>query len=238
MSTEPNDPPTPVLLLDDRSVIREAATVLLPQYGFEIRAVESAEAFEAALRGDRYAITILDYLLQSNPAKRHAESTPNGFALVPVIRASQPGCQIVIFSDYLEQEMVRRTAQELSVDGMISKGDTWESVAHGLRQVLDPGVVEYVSPSLRQQKGREPTGLGALTPAEMNFLVRFVRRPGTRAEVIRDQALSPGNFDALINSVKRKVGDQLNLAGDARAQGTRLVSNEVLLQWAMERGVE
>lgn len=229
---------TLVLLIDDRSVIREAATVLLAPHGFEVHAVESAEAFEVALRRRNYAIVMVDYLLQSDPTKRRTENTASGLALVPIARQHQPGCRVVVFSDLLEQEMVRRAAHEFGVDGMISKGDTWERVAHGLRQVLDPGVVEYVSPSLRQRLGREPTGIGALTPAEMNFLVKFVRRPGTRADVIRDQSLTPGNFDALINSIKRKASDQMNLANDPRATGTRLISNEVLLQWAMERGVE
>ena len=238
MNVPNTDPPILVLLLDDRSVIREAATALLEPHGFHVDAVESPGAFENNLGRQNYAIAMLDYLLQSDPTKRRTDNTPSGLSLVPMVRERQPGCRIVIFSDLLEQEMVRRAAYEFGVDGMISKGDTWRGVAHGLRQVLDPGVVEYVSPSLRQRRGREPTGIGALTPAEMNFVVKFVRRPGTRAEVIRDQALTPGNFDALINSIKRKANDQMLLAGDPRATDSRLVSNEVLLQWAMERGVE
>jgi CheY-like chemotaxis protein len=229
---------TSVLLIDDRSVIREAATVLLGPHGFDVHAVESVRAFEAALTSRAFPIVMLDYLLQSDLGQRRVEETPNGLSLVAVVRQQQPDTRIVLFSEGLEKEMIRRQAHEFGVDGMITKGDTWAQVAHGLRQVLDPGVVEYVSPSLRQRTGKTLAGIGALTPAEMTFLARFVRHPGTRAEVIRDQGLTAGNFDALINGVKRKANDQLNLGNDPRATGARLISNEVLLQWAMERGVE
>ncbi|NEK60228.1 response regulator [Geodermatophilus sabuli] len=237
--TEPtDDSPTAVLLIDDRSVIREAAEALLRPHGFDVHTVDAVDAFERALTSRTFAIVMIDYLLQSDPVKRRAEGTPNGLSLVTAVRATQPGARIVLFSEGLEQEMVLRQAREAGVDGMITKGDTWERVAHGLRQVLDPGVVEYVSPSLRRPSTPRQTGFGALTPAEVSFLKRFVAHPGTRAQMMADQGLTPGNFDALINSIKRKVTDHMNLSGDPRATGDRLISNEVLLQWAMERGVE
>jgi DNA-binding NarL/FixJ family response regulator len=232
------DQPVPVLLLDDIQTIREAVPLLLAGHGFQVDAVATPEQLTSALKAKTYAIVMLDVMLERDPALRRANATPDGLALISVVRTAQPGVRIVLYSDFLTAHMLQE-AQERQVDGLLSKNEASDRIAHGLRQVLDPGVISYVSPNLRSPSRRRQTAVETLNPAEMDLLRTFARHPGTRKEIIARLHMPQGTFDATIRNIKLKVGGEFSLLDDPRAPSRdELISNEVLLQWAIEQGIE
>ena len=81
-----------VLVADDEPSVRATVRRLLERRGATVTAAADGVEAEAALRSERYGLVILDV---SMPGR-------GGYEIVPIVRATQGGCPVVLMSGYTE----------------------------------------------------------------------------------------------------------------------------------------
>jgi CheY-like chemotaxis protein len=110
-----------VLLVEDRESSRLTLTALLEDEGFEVdAAVSLAEARQRLETGRAYVVVLLDKGLGDG----------DGRALIPLIRAAQPGAKIVLLSG----EPV-----PAEVDAIVAKAESFEVLLEQIERMLDMG---------------------------------------------------------------------------------------------------
>ncbi|GAA1993790.1 response regulator transcription factor [Amycolatopsis minnesotensis] len=192
-----------VVVAEDSTILREGLVELLTLRGHEVvDAVKDAEALQAAVRGHRPDVSIVDIRMPPT-------HTDEGLRAAIALRQETPGCAILLFSQYVETKY----AADLLADraggvGYLLKDrvaevsdflDALRRVAGG-ETVLDPEVVSQLFASTRKTDA-----LGALTAREREVLGLMAEGRSNTA-IAGALFLSPGSVEKYVTSLFGKLG--------------------------------
>ena len=117
-----------VLVVDDNAVNLELATVLLENEGFDVKAVNDAEAALNSLETDRPDIFVIDVQLPGL----------SGIDLLSILRSRQETCEVcaVVVTSYAMEEEKERV-HVAGCDGCFTKPIDTRSFASDVRRIYE-----------------------------------------------------------------------------------------------------
>jgi DNA-binding NarL/FixJ family response regulator len=192
-----------VVIAEDSTILRQGLVELLTMRGHEVAAaVKDGEQLRAAVLAHRPDVSIVDIRMPPT-------HTDEGLRAAIALRAEQPGCAILLFSQYVETKY----AAELLADraggvGYLLKDrvaevsdflDALRRVSEG-ETVLDPEVVSQLFASTRKTDV-----LAGLTPREREVL-GLMAEGRSNAAIAAELFLSAGSVEKYVTSIFGKLG--------------------------------
>ncbi|MBU6260291.1 MAG: response regulator transcription factor [Burkholderiales bacterium] len=199
-----------LLLVDDHRIFRAGMVRLVsdePDIRVAGEAGDGATAL-AMIRARRYDVVLMDINMGAR----------NGLDTLTALRAEQPRLPVIMLSMYVESQYAR-LALKLRANAYLSKDTSPEELMAAVRHVAGGGV--YVSPGFDFADNRPATAHAALTPREMEVMLKIAR--GVPLTEIGSQlCLSVKTVGSHRSRILVKLG---------------LASNAELVQYAMRQGL-
>lgn len=176
-----------VLVVEDEPYVNELITINLKHAGFEVHAVDSAEAAWQVLSSNVPDVLLIDWMLPGM----------SGFQLIRHIRADSRWREIpVIMLTARSEEVDKISALEIGADDYVTKPFSPRELVARVKAVIrrrDPKMLEgsveigglrLVPNSRKALAGEEPIGLGPTEFRLLHFLMTHAERVHSRGQLL------------------------------------------------------
>lgn len=189
-----SSPALPKLLMaDDHHLILDALQAIMKN-DYEIRAVDSSEAFMNAAEEFQPDVAILDVSMPG----------PDGFVTARKILERRPALPIIFLSMYAEPSYRDRAAQ-VGAKAYLSKQAPAQELVSALRTVLDGGSLMTPASRSLQDATASETGTGELTSRQREVL-RLIAAAGTAKDIANELNISVRTAEFHRAAIMQRLG--------------------------------